>query len=55
MISKIITIVYVVVGVVVANSHHYFVHLSTVAPIASAVLAVILWPLLFVGVSLHIH
>ena len=47
-------VVYVVIGVVVAATHHYFVHLSSVKPIASAVLAVLLWPLVLFGVSLHL-
>ena len=47
-------LVYIVVGVVVAASHQYFVHLSSVKPIASAILAVLLWPLVFFGVGLHL-
>jgi hypothetical protein len=30
------------------------VHLSGIKPIASAVLAVLLWPLILLGISLHI-
>ena len=44
----------IVVGLLVANSHHYFAHLDGFKPIASAVLAVLLWPLILFGVSLHI-
>ena len=51
---NILIIVYLVVGVVVANSHHYFVHLNSLTAVLSAVLAVLLWPLILVGVSLHI-
>ncbi len=51
---NILIIVYLVVGVVVANSHHYFVHLNSLPAVLSAVLAVLLWPLILVGVSLHI-
>jgi hypothetical protein len=51
----ILFIVYIVVGVVVASSHHYFTHLNSVKPIASAVLAVVLWPLVLLGVSLHLR
>ena len=47
-------LVYIVIGVVVAASHHYFVHLTSVKPIASAALAVLLWPLVLFGVSLHL-
>ena len=52
--SGIVSLVYVVVGVVVASSHHYFTHVNTLKPLLSAVLAVVLWPLLLVGINLHI-
>jgi len=51
---NILVIVYLVVGVVVANSHHYFVHLNSLTAVLSAVLAVLLWPLVLFGVSLHL-
>ena len=41
--------VYFVIGLVVAASHHYFEHLNAFRPIASAVLAVLLWPLVLFG------
>jgi hypothetical protein len=49
------SIVYLIVGVVLAASHHYFAHASALKPIVSAVLAIILWPLLLFGVNLHVH
>ena len=42
------------IGVVVANSHHYFTHLNSLTAVLSALLAVVLWPLILFGVSLHI-
>ena len=33
---------------------HYFEHLDALKPIASAVLAVLLWPLILFEISLHI-
>jgi hypothetical protein len=48
-------LVYIVVGVAVAAQKHYFKHLDTLRLIASAILAVVLWPLLFLGIDLHIH
>ena len=54
-IGSVISVVYAVIGVFVANSHRYFVHLASFRVVLSAVLAVILWPLLLVGISLHIH
>jgi hypothetical protein len=50
----ILIVVYLVVGVVIANSHHYFVHLNSLTAVLSAVLGVVLWPLILVGVNLHI-
>jgi hypothetical protein len=52
--SSILSLVYLVIGLIVANSHHYFRHVSGIKPIASAVLAVLLWPLILFGVNLHI-
>ena len=51
---KLILVIYVVVGVVVASSHHYLSHLNTVRQFASAVLAILLWPLILLGINLHI-
>jgi hypothetical protein len=48
------SLIYLIIGVVVAASHHYFVHLDSIKPIASAVLAVFLWPLVLFGVNLHL-
>src|SRR5664280_407276 len=50
----ILIIVYLAVGVFIANSHHYFVHLNSLTAVLSALLAVVLWPLILVGVNLHI-
>jgi len=47
--------IYVLIGVVVAATHNYFQNVDTIREIVSAILAVVLWPLLFLGISLHIH
>ncbi len=52
--GKVLLVIYVVVGLIVANSHHYFAHLDGFKPIVSAALAVLLWPLVVFGVDLHI-
>ena len=46
--------IYLIVGLVVAGAHQYFVHLGTVNGVVSALLAVTLWPLLFLGINLHV-
>jgi hypothetical protein len=48
------SLAYLIIGIVIAASHHYFEHLNSVKPIASAVLAVLLWPLVLFGVNLHL-
>ena len=48
-------IVYLVVGVAVAASYDYFERLNTARQILSAVLAIALWPLVLLGVDLHIR
>ncbi|HKB19404.1 MAG TPA: hypothetical protein VKC65_00225 [Gaiellaceae bacterium] len=47
-------ILYLVVGVAIAASYDYFKNVDTLRLIASAVLAVVLWPLLLLGIDLHI-
>jgi len=50
-----VPLIYVVVGVIVAVTHHYWAHLHTVKQIGSALLATVLWPLILLGINLHIH
>jgi len=47
-------VIYIIIGVIVASGHHYFENLDALKPIASAVLAVLLWPLILFGVDLHL-
>jgi hypothetical protein len=48
-------VVYLVVGVAIAASHHYFANVHGWRGIVSAVLAVVLWPLILLGVNLHVR
>ncbi len=52
--GKILLAVYLGVGLLVASSHNYFAHLGGIKSIVSAVLAVLLWPLVLLGVNLQI-
>lgn len=47
-------IIWLIIGVVVAATHHFFDHLGTIGAILSALLAVILWPLILLGVKIAI-
>ena len=50
----ILIIIYLAIGVFIANSHHYFAHLNSLMAVVSALLAVLLWPLVLLGVNLHL-
>jgi hypothetical protein len=52
---RLLALVYVIVGVALAGSHHYLSHLTTWRQILSAILAILLWPLILLGISLHVH
>jgi ABC-type anion transport system duplicated permease subunit len=47
-------VIWLVIGVIVAAGHHYFDTLATVGRILSAILAVVLWPLILFGVKFTI-
>jgi len=51
---SIVGLVYLVIGLIVASGHGFFTNLNQVMPIVSAVLAVLLWPLVLLGVDLHL-
>jgi hypothetical protein len=53
--SSLATVVWVVVGVVLASDRHYFSDLNTIKSLVSALLAILLWPLLLLGINLHVH
>jgi hypothetical protein len=50
----IIVLIYLIIGVIVAWTRHYL-YLGILKIILSAVLAIVLWFLPLLGVSLHIH
>jgi hypothetical protein len=48
-------VIYVAVGAVVAYTKDYWSDLNTAKELLSALLATLLWPLLLLGINLHIH
>jgi hypothetical protein len=46
---------YVLVGILAARSHDYFADLAAMRAIVAALLAVLLWPLVLLGVDLHLR
>jgi hypothetical protein len=52
--SSFLGLIWLIVGIVVAATHDYFEELGTVRLLLSAVLAILLWPLVLLGIDLHI-
>jgi hypothetical protein len=52
--SSFLGLVWLVVGIIVAATHDYFERLNTIRLLLSAILAVLLWPLILLGIDLHI-
>jgi hypothetical protein len=48
------TVVYLIIGAIVATQHHFFANLGTIKLILSALLSLVLWPLVLLGVNLHL-
>jgi hypothetical protein len=51
----ILLLVYLVAGGIIAATHHYWSNLHSFKQVISALLATVLWPLVLIGVNLHIH
>jgi hypothetical protein len=52
---SLITIAYLIVGLIVAANEDYLRNLDTLRRVISAILAIVLWPLVLFGVDLHIR
>jgi hypothetical protein len=46
--------IYLLVGVLIAVANNYFDHLGTLGRLLSAILAVVLWPLVLLGLDVKI-
>jgi hypothetical protein len=51
---RLLLLVYVGVGLVIAATHNYFDHINGWRGVVSAILAIFLWPLVLLKVNLHI-
>jgi hypothetical protein len=52
---SLLTVIYLVIGAIIASQHNFFNNLGTIKHLASAALALFLWPLILLGVNLHLH
>lgn len=51
---KLLGLIYVAIGIFVAASKNYLENLESIKRVLSAVLAILLWPLLLLGIDLRI-
>ena len=51
---SLVPVLWLVIGVLVASNHHYFANLSSFSGVVSALLAVLLWPLVLLGTTITI-
>jgi hypothetical protein len=51
---KLLGLIYVAIGIFLAANKDYFQNLDTLKRVLSALLAILLWPLLLFGINLHI-
>lgn len=48
------SIIYIIIGIIMASNRGYLGDLGSIPHLLSAALAIVLWPLLLLGVNLHI-
>jgi hypothetical protein len=51
---SLLTVVYVVIGLIVAYANDYLDNLGTFARILTAILAVLMWPLILIGFDVRV-
>lgn len=51
---KLVLLIYIAVGVALAANRNYLDNLDTAKRLVSALLAIVLWPLLLAGIDLHV-
>ena len=52
---KLLGLIYLAIGIFVAYSKDYLENVETLKRVLSAVLAILLWPSLLLGIDLHIR
>jgi hypothetical protein len=52
---SLLVLAYLVIGVIIAANHDYLDSLDSLREVVSAVLAVVLWPLVLLGVDVNIR
>ena len=48
-----LSIAYIIIGAFVAAANSYFAHTSTIKGVVSAILAILAWPLILIGIDIR--
>ena len=48
-------LVYAIIGAFVAAANHYFAHVGSTRGVVNAILAILIWPLVLLGVEVHVR
>ena len=51
---SVLTLIWVIIGAFVAGTHEYFNDVDRFTTVVAALLAIFLWPLVLLGVNLHL-
>jgi hypothetical protein len=49
-----LALAYAIVGAFVAAANHYFSHVGTTKGVVNAVIAILIWPLVLVGIDIRV-
>jgi hypothetical protein len=52
---RLASVVYIVLGVIVASQHSYYASFGSLSQVLSAVVATASWPLVLLGADLHLR
>ncbi len=52
---SLVLVVWLVIGVIVAYNHQYLANLKTLGGVLSALLAILLWPLILLGTEITLN
>jgi hypothetical protein len=53
--SLMFALAYAVIGAFVAAANHYFSHVGSTRGVVSAILAILIWPLVLIGIDIRIR
>jgi hypothetical protein len=49
-----IALAYAIIGAFVAAANHYFSHVGTTKGVVDAVIAILIWPLVLIGIDVRV-